>query len=96
MESFYTEECRAKRGQEPIIGYCIDSSLTKRIVIFPTCLRFSRFHQRQTVLHEMAHALAPGDAHGDNFLDVCGRIMPRAMYFNEVMTQKAKATGVTA
>lgn len=89
IASFYEEECHERRGIEPLVGYCEDK--TKRIIIFPKCLRFSRLHQQHIVLHEIAHALAPADStHGDEWLDQCAQIMPLSMYFQEASRHQSK------
>jgi hypothetical protein len=87
IASFYQEELRRDAGLPAAIGLCAMAG-SKRLIVFPTCLRLSKHDQKQTVLHEIAHALtAPHctgeDSHGATWLQQCGLIMPLRMYVVE-------------
>jgi hypothetical protein len=54
----------------PIVGYC--SRDRQAIYVDSRC---PQRHVRQTILHEIAHALTPNDpAHGDAWQEMAGRI----------------------
>ena len=65
------------------------------IFVYPTTMRQSKHEQRQTILHEIAHAqtmVTVGDTedhHGQTWLEQCGRIMPASMFWREVLTLSA-------
>lgn len=89
IASFYDEE-RAVRYAGDLLGHC--SVERACIVLFP-CGLVSKARCRETVLHEIAHALAPNDKHGADFLVACGRVMPDSMAFSEYMTYSEERRG---
>ena len=93
---FYLEEQRERSGLPKLIGQCIevdaDGAWNPRIIFYPTGLRLSKYDQKQTILHEIAHAQThyligdTEDHHGPTWLAQCGRIMPASMFWCEVLT----------
>jgi hypothetical protein len=83
VASFY-EEKNASEVNGDLLGHCHRES--KRVVLFP-CALISKARSRETILHEIAHALSPNDnKHGADFLAACDRVMPDSMAFSEYMT----------
>jgi hypothetical protein len=96
IASFYQEELRERAGLPKLIGLCVepdkDGLWNPRIIFFPTGLRLSKWDQKQTILHEIAHAQThyivgdTEDHHGPTWLSQCGKIMPAVMFWREVLT----------
>ncbi|MGO9084915.1 MAG: hypothetical protein ACLQBK_06785 [Candidatus Sulfotelmatobacter sp.] len=59
IAGFYEEEMQERGGKDKLLGQCIikTEGWKPRIVVYPTLLRLSKLQQKQTVLHEIAHAL---------------------------------------
>ena len=97
IASFYEEERRAEylghSETERSLGVCAQKDGEKVIVLFPVALRFTKYQIRQTVLHEIAHALAPEEEnpHGLLWLETCERIMSGAMALSEYMVYYDRA-----
>jgi len=92
IASFYDEEQREKAGLPKPLGQASNDNYM--ITIFPLALRLSKHDQKQTVLHEITHALTmhlvgnTEEDHGDTWLSQCGRIMPLSMYMVELFTYR--------
>jgi hypothetical protein len=94
--SFYMEEQREKAGLPQVIAQCTEvdrnGEWNPRITFYPTGLRLSKWDQKQTILHEIAHAQThyivgdTEDHHGPTWLSQCGKIMPAVMFWREVLT----------
>jgi hypothetical protein len=95
VASFYEEEMRERNGLDKLLGLTVfqpaDPEWEPYIKVYPNVLRLAKRQQKQTVLHEIAHALvAPivgttEDHHGPTWLQQCGRIMPASMFWWEFM-----------
>jgi hypothetical protein len=102
IAAFYEEEMRERDGLEKILGLCVpcpkDPEQEPYIKVYPSALRLSKYQQKQTVLHEIAHALvAPivgntEDHHGPTWIQQCGLIMPPRMFWREFWAMEKSPT----